>query len=124
MLLCLGKNQLFSLKIGNFARIWRFLLRQSYGPVIGGTSAFVSSAQGRRAGARLNSYLLANRKIVKRQHGCGDVTHLSHDGSLKNSETESCTDRYHSQFKNKCFTEMCNGSLLRLIDFCITQLLA
>jgi len=34
--------------------------------------------------------------------------------------------RYSSQFKNNYFTEMCSGSeegsYLRLIDFCITQL--
>jgi len=35
-------------------------------------------------------------------------------------------DRYSSQFKNNYFAEMCSGSeegsYLRLIDFCITQL--
>jgi len=37
------------------------------------------------------------------------------------SPTESCTDRYSSQFENNYFTEMCSGSeagsYLRLIDF-------
>jgi len=36
------------------------------------------------------------------------------------------TDRYSSQFKNNYFTEMCSGSkegsYLRRIDLCITQL--
>ena len=35
-------------------------------------------------------------------------------------------DRYSSQFKNNCFTEMCSGSVegsyLRLIDLCIAEL--
>ena len=39
----------------------------------------------------------------------------------RGSETESCTDRYSSQFENNSFTEMCSGSkaglYLRRIDF-------
>ena len=44
----------------------------------------------------------------------------------ENSEIENCTERYSSQFENNCFTEMRGGSeegsYLRLIDLCITQL--
>ena len=40
----------------------------------------------------------------------------------------SCTERYSSQFKNNCLAEMWSGSeegsYLRLIDGCITQLWA
>ena len=39
----------------------------------------------------------------------------------ENSETDSCIDRYSSQFNSNDFTEMCSaskaGSYLRLIDF-------
>jgi len=52
-------------------------------------------------------------------------TTLQWDDHSENSETESCTDRYSSQFENNYFTEMCSGSdqgsYLRLTDFCITH---
>ena len=42
------------------------------------------------------------------------------------SSTESCTARHSSRFKNNCFTVMRSsseeGSYVRLVDFCITQL--
>ena len=44
----------------------------------------------------------------------------------ENSETESCTERCSSRFKNNCLAEMWSGSeegsCLRLIDSCTTQL--
>ena len=43
-----------------------------------------------------------------------------------NSYTASCTERYSSQFKDNCSAEMQSGSkegsYLRLIDCCVTQL--
>ena len=44
----------------------------------------------------------------------------------ENSSTESCTERHSSRFKNNCFAVLRSsskeGSYLRLVDFCITQL--
>ena len=44
----------------------------------------------------------------------------------ENSSIGNCTERYSSEFKNNCFTEMRSGSAegshFRLMDGCITQL--
>ena len=45
---------------------------------------------------------------------------------MREEVTESSTERYNSQFQNKCLAAMWSGSEegyhLRLIDSCITQL--
>jgi len=55
----------------------------------------------------------------------GVLAHHQHHVVMKAPLSVYCTERYSSQFKNNCFTEMLSGSsYLRPIDGCITQLKA
>jgi len=76
-----------------------------------------------------------NHKCLQLKSGWGGAvlratsvctSRVHHHGSLENSSIESCTERYSSQFENNCSAEMWSdsqeGSYLRFIDCCITQL--
>jgi len=66
--------------------------------------------------------LLDGLRHLRVERVCATTAHSEY------SSTESCTERYSSQFQNNRLAEMWSdseeGSYLRLVDCCITQLKA
>ena len=75
----------------------------------------------------LNSRLESNEE-EEEEEGTATMSAMSTllAATWETSQIESCTERYSSELKNTCFTEMRSGSEegshLRLIVGCITQL--